>query len=80
MCIYLLLQPPTNMPNSSSSSVGISTINQEKQLQEAKVAVKTDALLMKKALVILFLYALIHTLFKHRVITIFINLFLIIKG
>lgn len=38
------------MPNSSSSSVGISTINQEKQLQEAKVAVKTDALLMKKAL------------------------------
>lgn len=42
--------PPTNMSNSTSSASGISTLNQDKQLQEAKVAVKTDALLMKKAL------------------------------
>lgn len=38
------------MPISSQSTTGLNVINQEKQLQEAKIAVKTDALLMKKAL------------------------------
>lgn len=41
--------PPTNMSTSQSGS-NITSINQDKQLQEAKVSVKTDALLMKKAL------------------------------
>lgn len=39
------------MPTNSQSSTGINSNNQEKLLQEAKISVKTDALLMKKSLV-----------------------------
>jgi len=41
------------MTNSSSSSNSSSGVNQDKQLLEARAAIKTDSLLMKKALVIL---------------------------
>ena len=47
----MILKPPTNMPTSSQSVSGLNNVNQEKQLQEAKISVRTDALLMKKALV-----------------------------
>ena len=49
MCLFI--KPPTNMTASQSGS-NIASINQEKQLQEAKLSFKADALLMKKAFVI----------------------------
>ena len=60
----MILKPPTNMPTSSQSVTGLNNVNQEKQLQEAKISVRTDALLMKKALVSYYELNLNKILFK----------------
>jgi hypothetical protein len=52
--------PPTNTSSTSGASSG--GANQDKQLLEARSAIKTDSLLMKKALVGNFLN-FAHTLF-----------------
>ena len=45
--------PPTNATNSTqqASASGAGGSNQEKQIHEARIAIKSDSLLMKKALV-----------------------------